>query len=610
MLPNSNVSSLDGIEIFSNLCALCLPNNNIEDLSPISKLDSLMEIDLSNNKISDISPLGNIKTKYLYSINLSGNDIKDVSCLNNIQNSNESLLDLNISNNKNVTGYEKLKNVWNLNISDCGIKDVSNLNGLYNLTSLMISNTPDIKGLEQLPVELKELDINNCNIDNLEILKNNSTLYTLNVSNNKITSLKGIEYLENIELLNVSNNNIEDWSQLKEINKNSSFPNNEEGDFGEFDYTIRLIADNCNIENITVFNDINLNSLILTNNKIKDVSKFKNDNVDYIDLSNNTNLTGLQGFKNIPIVFLNNCNIKDINEILKLEKVSDLSVEYNELTDITPISKLKNLSSLSLAGNKNIKGCIENENLYILNLSDCDIDNNFVFSSYPHMSCLNISKNNNINEIYKFVSNIGAEYLSVVIDELDFDEFVKIKQEINEKFFVQNSILKLNYSLNINDKTINLSNNKFLKREIMRNMLNCNFHVNNGTIEKNGYIINIENVDNHSVEIVFTNYLNSTVKITFDFNGKNNDTDVNINSNTNKIDSTNNTNTNSNMNTNTNINTDTNTKTNTNTDTNTNTNMNTNTNTNTDVDTNTNTDVNTNANTNDSDEFDDVIDDI
>ena len=68
-----------------------------------------------------------MKTKSIYSINLANNKIKDVSSLNDIQNEWETTLDIDISNNPNVTGFEKLNNVGSLDISDCNIKDVSNL---------------------------------------------------------------------------------------------------------------------------------------------------------------------------------------------------------------------------------------------------------------------------------------------------------------------------------------------------------------------------------------------------------------------------------------------------------------------------------------------------
>ena len=156
-LSNKDISSLDGIEIFENLSDLKLSNNKIKDVTPITKLKSLFLLDLSNNDITDISPLGDMKTKYLNIINLSNNKIKDVSALGNIKS--EYGLDIDISKNPNVIGYEKLNNIYGLNISNCYVTDVNALSNFERLSSLKISNTPGIIGLDNLPESIYELDI-------------------------------------------------------------------------------------------------------------------------------------------------------------------------------------------------------------------------------------------------------------------------------------------------------------------------------------------------------------------------------------------------------------------------------------------------------------------
>ena len=547
-LSNSNLTSLEGIEIFSNVYDINLSNNNIKDITPLTKLTSLSSINLANNNITDISAFSNMKTKSLYSLNLSNNKIKDVSALNEIIYENEwSTLNLDISNNPNIKGYEKLTNIWSLDISDCNIKDVSNLKNCEKLKNLKIANTTGIKGLDELPDGLYELDISNCEIDALPEL--NNKISSLNISKNNITTLNGIQKLENLYNLDVSENPIIDWSALKEITRENSnqteeneentennsneqtneikeeIEENEEyyDDYYEEDW-IYITANNCNIEDITIFNDLNISAtLYLKDNKIKDVSQFHNEKVYYIDLSNNKDLTGLRGLSKVSTLFLNDCNISDISELALLENIYELSLENNNITDITELSKLKNLASLSLAGNKELRGTIVSENIYNFNVSDCNLDNNFDFSKMTNLLCINISKNPDINDLPKIVRNKKDDYLTLIIDELDFEDLEKIKADDKDKnFYIKGAIINLNYKLSDNENKIDLSQNKLLKRELRKNLINGQINIDNGHIEKNGYIINIDDLSKDSVEIKLkgfsANFSESTIKIIFNPN--------------------------------------------------------------------------------------------
>ena len=529
-LSNSNITSLEDIDIFTNLYDLNLSNNNIKDITPLTKLTSLSSINLSNNNITDISPLGNMKTKSIYSINLSSNKLKDVSVLANIKNEYEISFNLDISNNINVKGYEKLNNIDTLNISNCNIKDVSNIKDCQKLSGLNVSNTNGIKGLDELPENLCNLDISNCNIEKLPELKDDISF--LNISNNNLTTLEGIQNYHNLYNLDVSKNPISDWSALKEIsieNPHAIDENGEETEVYEEYYEdyylgISIIANSCNIEDITIFNDIdNLFSLELKNNKIKDVSQFINNNIAYIDLSNNENLAGLEGLSQIASVFLNDCKLKDMFEISKLEKVESLSLENNNLTDITDISKLNNLVALSLAGNKELTGTISSEIIYNLNVSDCNLNDGFDFSKIPNLSCLNISKNPGVKNILDIIKKLKCEYIYIVVDELGLEELENINLYTEKKYIgINNATIKLNYNLAKNDNIIDLSDNKFLKRELMKNIAGGKINVTNGHLNKNGYIITIDDNTKESVEIKTegwnSNFSNSTIKITFNQN--------------------------------------------------------------------------------------------
>ncbi len=512
-LSNCNLSSLEGIEMFSNLNSLNASNNNIDDITPLSKLSNLLFVDLSNNNITDVSAFGNMKNKKISDINLSNNKIKDVSAIGEIQYEYDwNTLQLNISNNPNVKGIENLKNVTYLDISDCNIKDVSAFKDFDRLDYLKINNTPGIKGLSELPGGLYELEISNCDLDNLSEINNN--ISSLKISNNNIVTLEELKDFHNLYNLDVSGNSINDWSSLKEI---VEVKNNEEDDYNLMGRKMSIIANNCNIEDITVFNDCYIGVLELQNNKIKDVSQFDNEYTFEIDLSGNTDLIGLEGLSKIDTVFLNNCNFSDMSEIGKLTMVSNLSLENNNLTDIDGFSDLLSIYNLSLAGNKGIKGTISNNSIMNLNVSNCDIDDSFDFSKMTELTYLNIKNNARIKNIPRII--LAREgYIRIMADEAEYEEIELINNNDEYiKIYFQDTTLYLNKKLDENEKVINIKYNESLKNELRKSYIMGKINVVNGKLNKNCCEIEIEDTSKDYVEIEIegwsSRYINSTIKI-------------------------------------------------------------------------------------------------
>ena len=512
-LSNSNMTSLDGIEMFKNTYDFNISNNHIKDLTPLTHLTNISSLDASNNEITDISALANMKTSFMYNINLSNNKIKDVSALNNVP-TNYGLF-LNISKNPGVTGYDKLDNIYILDISDCDVKDVSNLKNRTNLNELYLKNNVGVTNLSELPENIVYLDITNCGIDTLPTL--HGKIIGLFIAKNNLKSLEGIQSYKYLNSIDISENPITNWSALKNIEiETPDYQFEEDIDF--YSDGLYLRANGCNIEDITIFNDLNLPvNLYLRNNNIKDVSQFSNKNIEFIDLSNNKHITGLESLSEVDSVFLDNCNISDVNEILKLKNVGDLSLENNQLSDISDLSKLEFLTSLSLAGNKGIKGNLTSNKLNVLNVSDCDLDDNFDCSRLSNLEFLNILTNPNIKDVYKIFKNCQSEYLSAMIDTIDLEQFEKIKNYSSDKYYYINiESLYFNYEMTNNETQINLKEKKNLRKDLMKTMSNGHINVLNGHLNKNAYIIDVDDPTKDSVEIKYidwTNGLNPDIRI-------------------------------------------------------------------------------------------------
>lgn len=495
-LSNKNISSIDGLEIFDNLYDINLSKNNIIDISPLSKMKTLSNIDLSNNKIKDITPLVSINK--LYTLDLSGNNVGDVSCLAKKGEQNIDIVDLNLSGNKNVKGYEKINSLRILNLSNCNITNLNNLSNLDNLSELIISDN-NLSNIEGVPENLYILNISNCNLESLDKLANYTKLSTLNISDNKITTLEELPNFEYLSHLDVSGNPIQNWDKLKNIGIEFNIPQeNGEYDDPENDGSLALEANNCNIEDISVFNDLKLGLLSLKNNNIKDVSNLKNENLYSIDLSNNNQIKGLQSLKNISDVSLDNCNIS-IEEILKLENVISLSVKNNNLSDITELSNLHNLVVLSLEGNENIKGTISNDNLSNLDLRNCNISNDFDFSKMKKLSFINISENSNITDISEIVNKNQSEYLTLEISKINYDELEKAIN-IKDGVFFNVSLINFDYDLT-NKNQIDLSNNKLFKKALMRNLVNGSVYIENGYLNKNSFSITVKDTSKDNIRL-------------------------------------------------------------------------------------------------------------
>lgn len=69
----------------------------------------------------------------------------------------------------------------------------------------------------------------------------------------------------------------------------------------------------------------------------------------------------------------------------------------------------------------------------------------FDFSENSNLSYLNISKNDGISKVTKIVNDIKSDYLTLIIDELNFEEVEKIIQnDSNKNLFIKETEIKLN----------------------------------------------------------------------------------------------------------------------------------------------------------------------
>lgn len=284
---------------------LDLSNSGLTSIKGIEVFDNVTEIDLSNNNISYMGKLKELNN--LYILDLANNKVKDVSVLKD----NNNLHILNLENNVGVKGYSEISTLYDLNLKDCDINNLESLGKLENLETLNLSGNNIKTSLDVLTkLKLYNLDLSNCNLQAVPEI-DTTNLIELNLSENKnITDYSNLNNI-NINKLILRNCDITD---INVIPKNINI------------YTLDL-SGNRNINNI--YELANIQDLILNDCNITDVSVFNNMQLNSIDLSNNI---GLYGNLNISNLIVNNCNLDDSFNFFGNTDFEYLSVFGNNIT--------------------------------------------------------------------------------------------------------------------------------------------------------------------------------------------------------------------------------------------------------------------------------------
>lgn len=217
----SSISDLTPIKDLKKLEFLRLSHNNIEDVTPLKELTNLKHLYISHNRIADVSPLG--KLTNLADFDISINYIADVSVAKNYN----KLTMFNAIRNK-ITDISALKDITGLLILNVKQNDVKDIDCIKDLVKLETLNLEDNKNLGSIKViknltKLKELNLNNCGIDDADvagdIFAGLTKLTELNLNNNSLRSIDFIKNSNELENLYLDNNKLTSLEALKDMNK-------------------------------------------------------------------------------------------------------------------------------------------------------------------------------------------------------------------------------------------------------------------------------------------------------------------------------------------------------------------------------------------------------
>lgn len=222
-------------------------------------------------------------------------------------------------NTNEILDYSALKympNLKSLTVANAKIKDPSFFTSLKQLKHLALRGNEfsDVTTLVKMD-NLDSLDLSNNKITNVAPLIEMKNVKSLYLSGNQIEDVTALAKMEQLDYLNLANNKITNVAPLSAL-KN---------------VTYLTLAGN-QIEDIKPLYSLPLKDLVLTRNKVKDLS-------------------GIEQMKQLEELWIGKNEIKDVTPLSKMTQLKQLHLPNNELKDITPLSSLVNLQKLDLEAN-------------------------------------------------------------------------------------------------------------------------------------------------------------------------------------------------------------------------------------------------------------------
>ncbi|WP_414835418.1 NEAT domain-containing leucine-rich repeat protein [Bacillus sp. Ba 3] len=241
-------------------------------------------------------------------------------------------------NTNEILDYSALKympNLKSLTVANAKIKDPSFFANLKQLNHLALRGNEfsDVTPLAKME-NLESLDLSNNKITNVAPLVEMKNVKSLYLSGNQIEDVTALSKMEQLHYLNLANNKITNVAPLSAL-KN---------------VTYLTLAGN-QIEDIKPLYSLPLKDLVLTRNKVKDLS-------------------GIEQMNQLNKLFIGKNKIEDVTPLAKMTQLTELDLPNNELKDITPLSSLVNLQKLDLEAN------------YISDLSPVSKLNKLVYLSF------------------------------------------------------------------------------------------------------------------------------------------------------------------------------------------------------------------------------------
>lgn len=247
---------------------------------------------------------------------------------------------------QNITAGE-MRSITNLDFSDKNISDIEGIQFLANAKILNLKNNQlsTIKQLEFL-TNLERLFLDNNQIVDISSLKTLIKLNHLEIGRNKITELSVLKNLTQLSYLNITLNQVTDISSLKNLPLTKFFA------YGNNISNIEAIATLSNISQVD-----------MGRNKVVDFSPLYNLNkLTDLNLNNlaSDSATALQA---------------SLSNIVMISSLKSLNISDNKLTDVSAFKNTTNLRTLNIARNQITKvGVFKESSITRIDATNQEID--------------------------------------------------------------------------------------------------------------------------------------------------------------------------------------------------------------------------------------------
>ena len=273
--------------------------------------------------------------------------------------------------------------VIQLNLAECDLEEIPNLLAFEKLQILNLSynKISHIEGLDKLP-ELQSLDLGLNRLTQIEGLEQLLNIQSLALGFNQLTRIQGLEQLTKLRSLYLWHNRLTRIEGLEQL------PNLQ---------LLNLLHNRLTrIEGLEQLPNLQL--LNLRDNQLTSIEGLeKLTKLFSLDLSSNqlTSIEGLEKLTELSFLDLGNNQLTCIEELGKLSDLYSLNLGSNQLRSIEGLEHLSKLHSLNLSGNqlKSIEGLEALEELDELDSSDNQLSHAKGLESLSKLSRLNLSRN-------------------------------------------------------------------------------------------------------------------------------------------------------------------------------------------------------------------------
>ncbi|APH16212.1 leucine Rich Repeat family protein [Clostridium sporogenes] len=458
---NVHIEKLNGIENMTALEKLNLSGTDIKDISLLKYLINLKEVNISNTSISDITALES--SIYIRYLNLNKTEITTLEAIKKF----EYIEKLYVSGTK-INTVPQLSSLLELDLSNCNINDISFINYLHNLTYLnvgklkyksnILSNISFVSSLEKL----EYLSIANTDVVNIDVLRNLINLRKLDITGCAKINTQVLNHVEIIgnEIVNFGDKVLE--REIRELINNYSEPiyKRQLSSITKLELSGRGIVDLQGLESME-----NLTYLDLSNNEISNIDSIKKIvNLKKLVLHKNKigSIKSIESLKYLEELDLSNNLIGDITALGGLSQLTRLDLSRNGIVSINSLGGLINLQYLSLYENKISEGEEALKKLYNLRelyLKNSGVSNfDVTLAYYNNLEKKDFTTN---SDFIVFDEKLDSDLAKIIREILGKDENTNIyKSEIDtitDLDLSEDTISKLNIRSKLtNTNVINL----------------------------------------------------------------------------------------------------------------------------------------------------------